>query len=276
MRFLVENQTAIRIFFSFGGLLLFWGLALLIPYRSGKELLNKKRLLTNLTLNFGNGALVALVVPITLIQISTSTQLAKFSIFSLPTQNFWVQLTFGVVLLDLVIYWQHRLTHEIPLLWRMHRVHHSDIEFDTTTAGRFHTLEIFFSFGVKAFFVVLFGLNAESIIIFEIILNFTAMFNHSNFTFPTKIEKTLRYFLITPSLHRIHHSTHHEEFNRNYGFSVPFWDRIFSSFLNKNKENQKDMLIGLKKFRSKEEQNFFEYKKQCEYRRFIGSHFLND
>ncbi len=142
-------------------------------------------------------------------------------------------------------------------MWKLHSIHHTDIEFDTTTAGRFHTLEIIFSYIVKAFFVILFGLNAESIIVFEIILNFSALFNHSNFMLPPKIDNVLKYFIVTPSIHRIHHSIYNNEMNSNFGFSVPFWDQIFSSFTTSSKENQRTMRIGLEKFRSPKDQQFF-------------------
>ena len=255
MREIVENQFFIRLIFSLGGLLIFWCLALLFPFRTSPENKNKLRWLTNLALSLGNAVLISLLVPIALYEISTTESLSQWGLLRVSSDDWILQIIFGILVLDLVIYWQHRFTHKIPILWRLHRVHHSDIEIDTTTAGRFHTLEILMSFFVKAFFIVLFGIPGFVVILFEVLLNFSALFNHSNFQLPRIAEKPLRHLIITPDLHRIHHSIRHEEMNRNFGFSISLWDRLFNSFLSHTVEDPKTMKIGLNRFRSKPDQN---------------------
>jgi len=258
----VEGQYFYRLIFSIGGLFLFMTLGLVFPYRKSKELHRPERWFNNLAFTFGNALLVRLFIPLSLVQIIELESLKPYKLLDFQAMNPWLLFAFGLILLDLAIYWQHRLTHKIPLLWRLHRVHHSDIEFDTTTAGRFHTLEILFSFALKAVIAVIFNLSAASIIAFEILLNFSSLFNHTNIHFPDKIEKVLRWLLITPDLHRIHHSTYHKEMNSNFGFSISLWDRLFKSFQNKGLNPQDSMTIGLIKFRSDKDQTLWALLKQ--------------
>ncbi len=262
MEAFVEGQYFYRVIFSLSGLFLFMTLGLVWPYRKNRELQKTDRWFNNLALTFGNGLIVRLFIPLSLIHIVEIESLQSFKLLNFTGVNPWFHFAFGVILLDLAIYWQHRLTHMIPLLWRLHRVHHSDVEFDTTTAGRFHTLEIFFSFGLKAIIVVVFDLSAASILAFEILLNFSSLFNHTNIHFPEKIEKVLRWIVITPDLHRIHHSTYHDEMNHNFGFSISLWDRLFSSFKNQSRSPQDTMSIGLNRFRSQKEQTLWALLKQ--------------
>ena len=257
----IEHQTLLRTSFSFGGLFLFWSLALAFPYRKNQGLKNKKRWITNLVLNFGNGLMVFLITPLSLVQISSLDSFRAYNIISLNDGSLF-KIVLAVIIFDLAIYWQHRLTHKIPILWRLHRVHHSDIEFDTTTAGRFHAIEILLSYFLKALIIILLGLPAVAIIIFEILLNFSALFNHSNFHFPKRWEGLLKYLVITPDLHRIHHSTVHNEMNCNFGFSISLWDRLFKSYKEISRDNPQTMDIGLKQFRSSQEQGLLSLLKQ--------------
>lgn len=262
MEAFVEGQYFYRIIFSLGGLFVFMTFGLVWPYRKNKELRKKDRWFNNLTLTFGNGLLIRLIVPLSLIHIIEIESLQSFKLLDFTGVNPWLHFVFGVILLDLSIYWQHRLTHKIPLLWHLHRVHHSDVEFDTTTAGRFHTLEILFSFGLKVIIAIVFNLSAASILVFEILLNFSSLFNHTNIHFPERLEKVLRWIVITPDLHRIHHSTYHDEMNRNFGFSISLWDRLFKSFKNQGRDPQDTMTIGLTKFRSSKDQSLWALLKQ--------------
>lgn len=237
-----------RFLFSFFGLFLFWSLSLLFPFRKMQKEMRWRRWSGNLFFILFNATIVKVVAPLTLIEIS---QRASFLNFTLP---FWVKLSLGVLVLDLIIYWQHRLFHRIPLLWRLHRVHHSDVEMDTTTAGRFHTLEIIFSFAIKSFFVWVFPIPFQAVLIFEIVLNFSSLFNHSNFEFPHRVERWLQYLLITPHLHRIHHSTRGDEMSRNFGFSISLWDFLFKSLKKESRGNPRNMPIGLRQWRASEDQ----------------------
>jgi sterol desaturase/sphingolipid hydroxylase (fatty acid hydroxylase superfamily) len=151
---------------------------------------------------------------------------------------------------DLVIYWQHRLFHRLPWPWRLHRLHHSDVEFDTTTALRFHPLEIMISMLVKMLAVIAIGANPLAIVVFEIGLNLSAMFNHANIQLPAPLEKWARYLLITPDLHRIHHSIDKNEHHRNFGFCLSWWDYLFSSWCGRGQKADQVMAIGLPDFRS--------------------------
>ncbi len=255
MEMAFEQQTLLRILFSVGGLFLFWGLAFCFPFRNSEPLKNKQRWLTNLLFNFGNGFLVYLLIPFTLIELSQSRSFSELALIDLNQLPTGFGLVLGVLILDLAIYWQHRLSHSWKWFWRLHRMHHSDIEIDTTTAGRFHTLEIFISFVFKALIVVSLGIPALAILIFEILLNFSSLFNHSNFSLPSKLEKLIRWILITPDVHRIHHSTRPNEMHRNFGFSISTWDYIFGSFKAVSKDNPQTMDVGLKQFREQEDQS---------------------
>ncbi|MYB34554.1 MAG: sterol desaturase family protein, partial [Gammaproteobacteria bacterium] len=153
-----------------------------------------------------------------------------------------------ILVLDLLIYWQHRIFHMIEPFWRIHRMHHTDTAFDFTTALRFHPIEIFISILIKAVAIVLLGAPAFAVIAFEIILNGSAMFNHGNIKIPPVVDRLLRCIIVTPDMHRIHHSIDPKEHNMNYGFFLSVWDRIFGSYLNQPRQPQTTMPIGLEVF----------------------------
>lgn len=155
-------------------------------------------------------------------------------------------------LLDLLIYTQHVISHRLPFLWKFHRIHHSDPFLDTSSALRFHPGEIVISFGIKAIVVALFGLHPLAVVTFEVVLNFSAMFNHSNFRLPSSIERNLRKLIVTPDFHRVHHSPKKPLTNSNYGFFLSIWDPIFGT-LNKDHSNNSD--FGLNTFKTKESQS---------------------
>jgi sterol desaturase/sphingolipid hydroxylase (fatty acid hydroxylase superfamily) len=156
--------------------------------------------------------------------------------------------------LDLLIYWQHRLMHAVPALWRLHRMHHSDVEFDATTALRFHPAEILLSLLLKMGAVVLLGASFLAVLLFEVALNAFAMFNHANLRLPLAVDRALRFVVVTPDMHRVHHSVRREEHNRNYGFTVPWWDWLFRSYTAQPAAGHEAMPIGLTAFREDAEQ----------------------
>lgn len=158
--------------------------------------------------------------------------------------------------LDFAIYVQHIIMHKSPLLWRLHKVHHTDLEFDATTAVRFHPLEIVLSMIYKVFWIILIGAHPSAVIAFEIILNAAATFNHSNVAIPVAVDKILRWILITPDMHRIHHSTDRIETDSNYGFSVSWWDRLCRTYTAEPKQPHTTMAIGLNTFRKQSELGF--------------------
>jgi sterol desaturase/sphingolipid hydroxylase (fatty acid hydroxylase superfamily) len=161
-----------------------------------------------------------------------------------------------LLMLDFAIYGQHIVLHHCPLLWRLHKIHHTDLEFDATTAVRFHPLEIIFSMFYKAMCIVLIGGNPAAVIAFEIILNGAATFNHSNAKIPEKVDKILRWLIVTPDMHRVHHSTDQVERDSNYGFSVSWWDRLCRTYTAESKHSQTTMAIGLNAYRKQDDLGF--------------------
>ena len=162
--------------------------------------------------------------------------------------GFWLAFFLSLLLMDLLIYGQHVIMHQIPLLWRIHRLHHTDLDFDVTTALRFHPFEIILSVFLKLIFIALLGAPVVAVIIFEIILNIAAMFNHSNIQIPLRIDRILRYFIVTPDMHRVHHSVKKVETNSNYGFNIPWWDYIFRTYRPQPAAGHTIMNIGLSEF----------------------------
>jgi len=156
----------------------------------------------------------------------------------------------GVVALDLAIYGQHVLFHRVPALWRLHRVHHSDPDFDVTTGSRFHPLEIVLSLGIKCAAVLALGAPPVAVLIFEVVLNAAAMFNHANAGVPVPVDRWLRWFVVTPDMHRVHHSTLARETNSNYGFNLPWWDRLFGTYKDQPAGGHRRMRIGVEGFDS--------------------------
>ena len=157
----------------------------------------------------------------------------------------WVELLLAVLVLDLAIWLQHLVTHKIPILWRFHRVHHADRDFDVTTALRFHPVEILASAALKVGLVYLLGPSALAVLVFEVLLNATAMFNHANLRLPPWLDRAVRAVLVTPDMHRVHHSVLREEHDSNYGFALSVWDRLFRTYRSAPKDGQETMRIGL-------------------------------
>ncbi|MEM9401302.1 MAG: sterol desaturase family protein [Pseudomonadota bacterium] len=160
----------------------------------------------------------------------------------------------GVLLLDVAIYWQHRILHTVPVLWRLHRVHHADTGFDVTTGLRFHPLEIVLSMGIKLALIAALGAPALAVLIFEVALSAGSLFTHANLRLPPRFEHALRWVFVTPDMHRIHHSVHREETDSNFGFHLSLWDRIFRSYRDQPRDGQAAMSIGLREFRESRDQ----------------------
>jgi sterol desaturase/sphingolipid hydroxylase (fatty acid hydroxylase superfamily) len=219
-----------------------------IPAR--KSILSRKeRWVGNLSMVIFGALLSRILVPASLVGISlwaSGRGYGLLNMLSFEGSTFVsvAVVTVGVITLDIVIYWQHRLFHTVPLLWRVHKMHHADSHVDTTTGLRFHPIEIVISLGVKAAAVVAFGLPVLAIIIFEVALNGFALFNHANIRLPQKWDDRLSRLIITQRLHRIHHSQVKEESNSNFGFSVSWWDKAFNSFKLRAHESDDKLPIG--------------------------------
>ena len=161
----------------------------------------------------------------------------------------WAELIIAMIVLDLVVYFQHVLMHAVPILWRLHMVHHSDLDIDVTTGVRFHPLEIALSMFIKIGAVILIGASPTAVLMFEVILNATSMFNHSNVCIPVRVDRMLRWIVVTPDMHRVHHSVIPRETNRNFGFNLPWWDRVLGTYLSDPSKGHEHMTIGLEQYR---------------------------
>ena len=198
--------------------------------------------------------LVRLLFPLAAIAVAAQVEEARFGLLQLRDGPFALQVLAGVVILDLVIYLQHRIFHRVPWLWRLHRMHHSDTEFEVSTAIRFHPLEIALSMLIKICMIVICGVPALAVLLFEILLNATALFSHADISLPAGLDRKLRWLLVTPDMHRIHHSTVPVETNSNFGFCLSIWDRLFESYRGASLRNPAEMPIGLEQFRESREQ----------------------
>ena len=168
----------------------------------------------------------------------------------------WLSIIVTLLFLDFAVYCQHIVSHLWSPLWRLHQVHHTDLEFDATTAVRFHPMEIMISMGYKVLCIYLLGANPWAVIVFEILLNGAATFNHSNIHIPPALDKKLRWLIVTPDMHRIHHSTLMAETDSNYGFSISCWDRLCKTYRAEPRQSQTVMAIGLAPFRQQHELGF--------------------
>jgi sterol desaturase/sphingolipid hydroxylase (fatty acid hydroxylase superfamily) len=174
----------------------------------------------------------------------------------------WLEGVLAFLALDAVLYWQHRLFHRTPWFWRLHRMHHSDLEFDTTTGVRFHPVEILVSMLIKIAVVIALGAPVLAVIAFEIALNATSLFNHGNVRLPPALDRVLRRIVVTPDMHRVHHSVHRREHDSNYGFNLPWWDHLFGSYTDQPADGHTAMRIGLAQFRDDAEQRLLPLLKQ--------------
>jgi sterol desaturase/sphingolipid hydroxylase (fatty acid hydroxylase superfamily) len=165
----------------------------------------------------------------------------------------WSSFLIAVLLLDLVIYFQHVMFHAVPTLWRLHRVHHADLEFDVTTGTRFHPIEILISTAIKCAAVSAIGASPMAVLVFEVALNASAMFNHANASLSARAERWARWLLVTPDMHRIHHSVLYDESSSNFGFSVPWWDGLFGTYRAAPRHGHEAMTIGVDAFRSEDD-----------------------
>jgi len=244
----MHSETAIRLgfFFFIFALVALW--EFLAPRRT-LATSKKLRWISNLGITFMNPFWVRLLFPVLAVNMAVKAQERGWGLLNNFALPYGLNIVVGIIVLDLVIYLQHVMFHAIPILWRLHMVHHADLDYDLTTGLRFHPFEIILSMGIKLSVVVIFGLPAVAVLIFEVILNGAAMFNHGNIRLPLKIDLILRYFIVTPDMHRVHHSVIIRETNSNYGFNLPWWDRLFGTYCDQPANGHEEMTIGLTQFR---------------------------
>ncbi len=192
---------------------------------------------------------VRLLIPTAAVGVALIAAEQGWGLFRLLGVPYWVALVAGVIVLDLVIYLQHVVFHHVPVLWRLHRMHHADVDIDVTTGLRFHPIEILLSMAIKMAAVAALGVPAVAVVIFEVVLNATAMFNHSNVALPPWLDRVARWIVVTPQMHQVHHSIEREETDSNFGFNLPWWDRMFGTYRAAPRAGEKGIVIGLPIFR---------------------------
>jgi sterol desaturase/sphingolipid hydroxylase (fatty acid hydroxylase superfamily) len=207
-----------------------------------------RRWASNLGIVVLNAVVLRLVFPAATVGIAVAAQTRGWGLFNNVSMSAGLTLLLAVALLDFVIYLQHVMFHAVPLFWRFHRMHHTDLDLDVTSGLRFHPAEMILSMVVKACAVVLIGPSPTAIIVFEVVLNVTAMFNHGNAYIPAGIDRVLRWFVVTPDMHRVHHSVIPKETDSNFGFNIPWWDRLCGTYRAQPREGHEAMTIGLSEY----------------------------
>jgi len=250
-----KYEPVIRLGFFFGILVAMFLWELIAPRR---PLTTSKiaRWASNLGLVLIDSILARLVFPTALVGVALLAQQRGWGLLNQFELSALLKIIFSVLILDLAIYLQHVMFHSAPLLWRLHMVHHSDMDIDVTTGVRFHPIEILLSMGIKMVVVVLIGAPPASVLIFEIILNGTSMFNHGNVRYSQQIDSLLRLLVVTPEMHRVHHSTIRWETNSNLGFSFPWWDRLFGTYRPQPAKGHLEITIGLDQYKEPQKLTF--------------------
>jgi sterol desaturase/sphingolipid hydroxylase (fatty acid hydroxylase superfamily) len=246
---LLATEPQLRLF-VFLGVLIAMALWELAAPRRRQQIPRVIRWTNNLGLVVIDTIVLRLSFPILAVGLSVTAQDRGWGLFNIIEVPGWIAILVSIIVLDLVIYLQHVMFHAVPVLWRLHRMHHADLEFDVTTGLRFHPVEILISMGIKLAVVMALGPPAVAVLIFEVLLNATAMFNHSNIRLPVFADRFLRLIVVTPDMHRVHHSIIPEETNSNFGFNLPWWDRLLGTYKAQPKAGHEEMTIGIEQFRT--------------------------
>ena len=246
--FVMANEKTIRMSIFFG-ILIVMALWEVVAPRRALTVSKTIRWVNNLGLVFFNSFLLRVIFPAAAVGMATFANANGWGIFNYYEVPFWVTVVASIIIMDFIIYLQHIMVHAVPALWRLHRMHHADLDFDVTTGARFHPLEIILSMLIKFATIVVLGPPVIAVVIFEVVLNATAMFNHSNVRMPLGLDRVLRWIVVTPDMHRVHHSIEDDEANSNFGFSLPWWDRLFGTYRDQPRAGHEGMTIGIRKFR---------------------------
>ena len=242
--FILNNEINIRLGFFFGMFALVATWEVIAPRRA----LTLSRLLrwsNNLGLVFFNSFILRLLFPAAAVGVTVFASEHGWGLLNYYPLPFLLAVTLSVVAMDFIVYLQHVMVHAVPALWRLHRVHHADPDYDVTTGARFHTFEIILSMLIKFATIIVIGPPVVAVVIFEVLLNATAMFNHGNIKLPLGLDRVLRLFVVTPDMHRVHHSVEDDEANCNFGFSLPWWDRLFGTYRDQPRAGHEGMTIGI-------------------------------
>ena len=246
---LLAAEPALRLaaFLGVLALMAMWEVA---APRRRREIPRVIRWTNNLALVVLDTVILRLTFPILAVGLAVLAEERGWGLFNIIDAPAWAAILVSMLVLDLAIYLQHVMFHAVPGLWRLHRMHHADLEFDTTTGLRFHPIEILLSMGIKLAVVAALGPPAIAVLVFEILLNATALFNHANIDLPRPVDRVLRLFVVTPDMHRVHHSVIPAETNSNFGFNFPWWDRLLGTYRAQPRAGHDGMTIGIEQFRT--------------------------
>ncbi len=246
--FVTEYEALIRFgcFFGILALMAFW--EILAPRRT-LSVPKRTRWLSNLGLVFLNTIALRVLLPAAAVGMALLAQAHTWGLLNTAGLPLWASIVLAIVALDFAIYLQHVMFHAVPGFWRLHMVHHADLDFDVTTGVRFHTVEIVLSMIIKMAVVAALGPPPVAVVLFEVLLNGTSLFNHGNVRLPARLDRLLRLIVVTPEMHRVHHSVVPRETNSNFGFNLPWWDRLFGTYRDQPAAGHEGMTIGLSQYR---------------------------
>ena len=245
---ITAHETAIRVGSFFGVLILMAVWEILAPRRAS-TISKIVRWGNNLGLVVFNSVLLRLIFPTAAVGVTIFASEHSWGLLNYVQLPSFAAVAISIVVMDFVIYFQHILMHAIPALWRLHRVHHADLDYDFTTGVRFHPLEIIVSMLIKFSAILMLGPPVIAVLIFEVILNVMSMFNHGNVKLPAFLDRTLRLLIVTPDMHRIHHSVEEDESNQNFGFNLSLWDRFFGTYRKQPRAGHEGMVVGIQNYR---------------------------
>ena len=257
----IENEAAIRLS-VFGGVFAVMALLEMMMPRKDRTQPRATRWFTNVAVVVVDTLTLRLLFPILAVGVAAYSTAQGWGLLNLIDLPFWLEVLIAAVLLDCAIYWQHVASHKIPILWKVHRMHHADRDIDVTTGARFHPVEIVLSMLYKFVVIILLGAPAFAVFIFEVLLNGSAMFNHANWRMPLWADRIVRQLFVTPDMHRVHHSVERPETDSNFGFCLSWWDRLFRTYRQAPQAGHDGMQIGIGAFASDREQRLSELLKQ--------------
>ncbi len=270
----IAYEAAIRMSFFLGvfALMAFW--EVLSPRR--RPVLSKMlRWGNNLGLVIFNSILLRFIFPAAAVGVAALASEQGWGLLNYYPLPLWLSLAISLLVMDFVIYLQHILMHAVPILWRLHRVHHADLDYDVTTGARFHPIEIILSMLIKFVTIVALGPTIVAVVIFEIVLNAMAMFNHANVRLPLRMDHVLRQLIVTPDMHRVHHSVDYDEANSNFGFNLAFWDRWFGTYRDQPRAGHEQMIIGIQNYRTPGEVTWIHGILWLPFRGTVGNYAIN-
>ena len=245
---LLANEPTIRlsVFLGIFAVMALWEVA---APRRARQHTRLRRWPNNIGIVVVNTVVLRVAFPVAAVGMATFAEAGGWGLLNSHRPPAWLAVVIAVVFLDLAIYLQHVMVHAVPAFWRLHRMHHADLDFDVTTGARFHPIEILLSMMIKLLVVAALGAPPVAVLIFEVMLNASSMFNHGNVRIPEGLDRVLRWFVVTPDMHRVHHSVVRRETNSNFGFSLPWWDRLFGTYRAQPAAGHDAMTIGIEQFR---------------------------